>query len=298
MRCLRATGLRADEGPSDCQLLKRFVKGRDEAAFEALVRRHACLVFSVCRRVLGSIPDAEDAFQATFLVLLRKASSVGRRGSLGNWLYGVAYRTALEARTATARRRRKEAQVVPPAQAQPDETARELLPLLDEELRGLPDKYRAPVVLCELEGKSRKEAARLLGWPEGTVAGRLARARVLLARRLARYGLALPACKPCDCAMTPAQVTRGQRRYRYYTCSAAQRQGWHTCPSKSVPALALERFVLEQIAAHARHVAWPTLAPAEQAERLRQLVTRIDYDGATGQVAILLSQTPPKEACA
>jgi site-specific DNA recombinase len=106
-------------------------------------------------------------------------------------------------------------------------------------------------------------------------------------------------CRPCGCAMTPAQVTRGQRRYRYYTCSAAQRRGWHTCPSKSVPALALERFVLEQIAAHARHVAWPTLAAAEQAERLRQLVTRIDYDGANGQVSILLRpDAPVKEACA
>jgi site-specific DNA recombinase len=106
-------------------------------------------------------------------------------------------------------------------------------------------------------------------------------------------------CRPCGCAMTPAQVTRSHRRYRYYTCSAAQRHGWHTCPSKSVPALALERFVLEQIAAHARHVAWPTLAPAEQAQRLRQLVTRIDYDGASGQVAITLRpDSPPKEACA
>jgi site-specific DNA recombinase len=106
-------------------------------------------------------------------------------------------------------------------------------------------------------------------------------------------------CRPCGCAMTPAQVTRGQRRYRYYTCSGAQRHGWHTCPSKSVPALALERFVLEQIAAHARHVAWLTLAPAEQAERLRQLVTRIDYDGVGGQVAILLRpHAPAQEAYA
>jgi site-specific DNA recombinase len=106
-------------------------------------------------------------------------------------------------------------------------------------------------------------------------------------------------CRPCGCAMTPAQVTRGPRRYRYYTCSAAQRHGWHTCPSKSVPALALERFVLEQIAAHARHVAWPSLAPAEQAERLRQLLTRIDYDGASAQVAIVLRpDAPAQEVCA
>jgi len=106
-------------------------------------------------------------------------------------------------------------------------------------------------------------------------------------------------CKPCDCAMTPAQVTRGHRRYRYYTCSAAQRNGWHTCATKSVPALALERFVLEQMAAHVGPIAWSALAPAEQAERLRQLVSRIDYDGASGQVAITLRpDAPAQEACA
>jgi site-specific DNA recombinase len=95
-------------------------------------------------------------------------------------------------------------------------------------------------------------------------------------------------CRPCGCAMTPAHVTRGNKRYRYYTCSAAQKRGWHTCPSKSVPAQALERYVLTQIAPHARHVAWPTLAPGEQAACLRQVVTRIDYDGMNGQVAIML----------
>ena len=100
-------------------------------------------------------------------------------------------------------------------------------------------------------------------------------------------------CRPCGCAMTPAHVTRGNKRYRYYTCSAAQKKGWHTCPSKSVPALKLERFVLDQIAPHARHVAWPALAPVEQAERLRQLVTRIDYDGTSRQVAITLRPNPP-----
>ena len=93
--------------------------------------------------------------------------------------------------------------------------------------------------------------------------------------------------------MTPAHVSHGNKRYRYYTCSAAQKRGWHTCPSKSVPAVALERFVLAQIAPHARHVAWPTLAPCEQAERLRQIVERIDYDGTNGQVAITLRSNPP-----
>jgi site-specific DNA recombinase len=106
-------------------------------------------------------------------------------------------------------------------------------------------------------------------------------------------------CRPCGCAMTPASVTRGQRRYRYYTCSAAQRKGWHTCPSKSVPALALEHYVLERIAANAQQIAWLNLAPAEQAARLQQLVARIDYDGTNGQVAITLRpNSPAKEDCA
>jgi site-specific DNA recombinase len=95
-------------------------------------------------------------------------------------------------------------------------------------------------------------------------------------------------CRPCGCAMTPAHVTRGNKRYRYYTCSAAQKRGWHTCPSKSVPAQALERYVLAQIAPHARELAQPSLTPSQQAQRLRQIITRIDYDGTTGQVTITL----------
>jgi site-specific DNA recombinase len=100
-------------------------------------------------------------------------------------------------------------------------------------------------------------------------------------------------CRPCGCALTPSQVSHGHQRYRYYTCTGAQKHGWHTCPSKSVPALMLERFVLDQVAAHARHIAWPTLAPSEQAARLRQLVRRIDYDGTSRQVAITLHPTAP-----
>jgi len=100
-------------------------------------------------------------------------------------------------------------------------------------------------------------------------------------------------CRPCGCAMTPAHVTNGNKRYRYYTCTAAQKKGWHTCPSKSVPAPELERFILDRIAQHARDVAGPTLTPSEQAERLRHIVTRIDYDGTNCQVAITLRSNPP-----
>src|SRR5262249_15115295 len=99
-------------------------------------------------------------------------------------------------------------------------------------------------------------------------------------------------CRPCGCAMTPAHVTRGNQRYRYYTCSAAQKRGWHTCPSKSVPAAVLERYVLAQIAPHARELAELSLTPPQQAQRLRQVVTRIDYDGTTGQVTITLRPHP------
>jgi RNA polymerase sigma factor (sigma-70 family) len=193
MRHLRRAALGTDACLGDGQLLECFLARRDEAAFEALVRRHGPLVFGVCQRVLHNRHDAEDAFQATFLVLLRKAASIGRRELLANWLYGVAYRTALEAKAAATRRRLKERQVAAmPSPTPPDEEVwHELRPLLDRELSRLPDKYRVPILLCDLEGKTRKEAARLLGWPEGTVSGRLSRARALLAKRLKRHGLAV-----------------------------------------------------------------------------------------------------------
>jgi RNA polymerase sigma factor (sigma-70 family) len=178
-------------GLADSVLLERFLTRRDEAAFEALVRRHGPMVMGVCRRILQNPDDAEDAFQATFLVLVRKASSIAKRELLGNWLYGVAYHTARAARSAASRRRAKEAKAVARQQPQEENTCQELLPLLDHELSRLPDKYRIPVVLCELEGKSRQDAARQLGLPEGTLSSRLARARAILARRLRQRGLAL-----------------------------------------------------------------------------------------------------------
>jgi RNA polymerase sigma factor (sigma-70 family) len=176
-------------GQSDGDLLERFLSGRDEAAFEALVRRYGPMVLGVCRRVLRDPHDAEDAFQATFLVLVRRAASIARRELLGNWLYGVAYRTARAAVRAADLRREKEMRVVPrQAEADADDW-QELLPLLDRELGSLPDKYRAPIVLCDLRGLSRKDAARQLRLAEGTLSSRLARARTLLAKRLRRYGL-------------------------------------------------------------------------------------------------------------
>jgi RNA polymerase sigma factor (sigma-70 family) len=201
--------LRDGVEPTDGQLLEHFVKDRDEAALEALVRRHGSMVWGVCRRVLANHHDAEDAFQVTFLVLVRKASSVKPRDMVGNWLYGVAQQTALKARATSAKRRTREQQVnaMPEPTAAPADHADNLAPLLDQELSRLPDKYRAVLVLCELEGKTIKEAAKQLGVPDGTIASRLARGRTMLAKRLARHnlgiaGAALPALLAQQAAAT------------------------------------------------------------------------------------------------
>jgi RNA polymerase sigma factor (sigma-70 family) len=176
---------------SDGQLLATFVEHRNEDAFAALVRRHGPMVWGVCRRALSSHHDAEDAFQAAFLVLVRKAASVKPREMVANWLYGVAYQTALKARATAAKRRARERQVteMPEPEEARQDLWHDLQPLLDQELSRLPDRYRSVIVLCDLQGKTRKEAALQLGVPEGTVAGRLARARTMLAKRLARHGL-------------------------------------------------------------------------------------------------------------
>jgi len=176
---------------TDGELLARFVATRDEASFAALVRRHGPMVLAVCRRMLHHEQDAEDCFQATFLVLARKAATV-KRESVGSWLYAVAYRTSLEARAVNARRRKREKQVheMPHPEILPSEVP-DWRPWLDQELNRLPEKYRAVIVACDLESRSRKEAARHLGIAEGTLSSRLARGRRLLAQRLAPYGLSL-----------------------------------------------------------------------------------------------------------
>jgi RNA polymerase sigma factor (sigma-70 family) len=180
-------------GLGDGQLLGQFLAAGDEAAFAALVRRHGPMVLAVCRRLLRHEQDAEDAFQATFVVLARKAAAVVPREAVGAWLYGVARRAALEARSMRARRRLREQQMkeMPQGEVPPEEPGSELRQALDRELSRLPEKYRVPVVLCELEGRPRKEVARQLGLPEGTLSWRLAAARKMLARRLARHGPAV-----------------------------------------------------------------------------------------------------------
>jgi RNA polymerase sigma factor (sigma-70 family) len=190
--------LRRAAGPAgdltDRQLLARFVGRRDEAAFASLVRRHGRLVLAACRRVLADDADVEDAFQTTFLVLARKAAAVEWAESVGPWLYGVAHREAVRARTAAARRRRHEANVATRGDAAapaPDLSWREACDLLHRELDRLPDRYRLPLLACYLEGRSRDEAAAQLGWSAGAVKGRLERGRLLLRDRLARRGVAL-----------------------------------------------------------------------------------------------------------
>jgi RNA polymerase sigma factor (sigma-70 family) len=188
---------------SDRGLLRAFAESGDESAFTELVRRHGPLVLGVCRRILGNVQDAEDAFQATFLVLARKASALQWQDSIKNWLHGVACRVAMKARGQIVRRRQKERAACAPvddanagAQAWND-----LRAVLDEELQQLPDKYRAVLLLCYLEGKTRDEAAETLGWSAGSVKGLLERGREMLRARLVKRGLTLAA------ALTAALVS-------------------------------------------------------------------------------------------
>jgi RNA polymerase sigma factor (sigma-70 family) len=192
---------------TDPELLERFLsRHREEAevAFAELVARHGPMVLGTCRRILRDAHDAEDAFQATFLVLVRRAASVARREQLAGWLYGVAVRTAQSARARAERRRAGEKRAMRAARGESyqEEGRGQFDGLLDEELGRLPEKYRMPVILCELEGISRREAAHQLGVPEGTVASRLARGRGLLRDRLQRRGLG---------AITIATLSAGSR---------------------------------------------------------------------------------------
>jgi RNA polymerase sigma factor (sigma-70 family) len=180
---------------SDTVLLERFCSRHDEDAFVMLLKRHGPLVMGVCQRMLPDVHDAEDAFQATFLVMVRKARSISKPEGLAQWLYGVAYRTAVRARSEAAKRRFHEHRAAESRNStlNGDFMWRDLRPILDEEINRLPQRYQAPIVLCYFGGKTKEEAARILNLPVGTVSSRLARAREKLRTRLTRRGLALSA---------------------------------------------------------------------------------------------------------
>ncbi len=179
--------------PTDERLLGDYVASQDAGAFAAIIRRHGGMVSGVCRRVLGREQDVEDAFQATFLALVRKAPSLSRPNLLGNWLYGVAYRISSKIRSANIRRRTREAPMVelPAPEANDDANWRDLRRVLDDEVRRLPERYRRTIVLFYLEGKIAEEVAAALGLPRGTVLSQLHRAREQLRIRLSRRNLAL-----------------------------------------------------------------------------------------------------------
>jgi RNA polymerase sigma-70 factor (ECF subfamily) len=205
---------------NDSDLLARFFREREDAAFATIVERHGPLVYGVCRRVLPDANDAEDAFQATFLVLVRKGAGLRDPGRLSSWLYGVAYRTARKLRSKAVLRTKTERQAgeMPTKSPVAEMTYEELQAVLDQEISQLPEKYSLPLVLCYLEGKTNAEAAAQLGWPEGSMSRRLSRARELLRSRLARRGLAMSIAlitaafaRPTDAALPSALLASTTR---------------------------------------------------------------------------------------
>ena len=239
---------------TDAALLVRWVRQRDEEAFAALVARHGPMVLGVCQRVLGHPQDAEDAFQATFLILARKAAALRRPEALAGWLHGAAVRLARKARTAGARRRTV---VLCPLTLEPADrrldpldllTVREWLALFDEEIGTLAAVYRLPLVLCDLEGRSLEEAARLLGWTIGSLRGRLLRGRARLRRQLTRRALALPAAlvlpfvpATASAALPAPGVALTSQRVTDLTRTAVQFSNHSATPSMSGGAVDLAR---------------------------------------------------------
>jgi RNA polymerase sigma factor (sigma-70 family) len=194
LRYIRRLGGGPPGDDDDAALLQRFIRLGDAEAFSAIIRRHGPMVLGVCRRVLSDGNDVDDAFQAVFLLLVRKAGSLRHPERLGPWLHGVAHRVALKARSLGVRRRRREQPLTDlPTVPVDDLLWRDLRPVLDDAVRALPARYRGPVVLCYLQGMTHAEAARQLGCPPGTVATRLSRARHQLRARLVRRGVTLSA---------------------------------------------------------------------------------------------------------
>jgi RNA polymerase sigma factor (sigma-70 family) len=265
-------------GLSEAELLERFVTHRDDAAFEALMTRYGPMVLGVCRQLLHDPNDVDDAFQATFLVLVRKAGTLRRCDLLGNWLYGVAYRVATRARVMASRRTDRVAAFqrhttggCEPADNRISNGSEdfELKPRLHEEVHRLPEKYRVPIVLCYFEGLTHEEAAAQLGCPLGTVKGRLSRARDLLHRRLTRRGVTLSgatlasdlAIRGVDAAVPPAleriTLTAAQAVARDASVSLSMISGV-SLPVASLVEGVLQAMILNQV----RTIALPLLLAA------------------------------------
>jgi RNA polymerase sigma factor (sigma-70 family) len=210
-----------DRESGDAELLGRFRHDQDEAAFEELLRRHGPMILGVCRRVLRNDHDIEDAFQATILVFVRKIGSINSGKSLANWLYGVAYRTALHARSRSIKDRMRDRRVAIEVAGQA-QSSNEMDSAIDEELNRLPERYRLPILLCELQGKTHKDAASTLGWPEGTLSVRLMRGKQMLSKRLTRRGLAPAALL----ALASTEATAGVSRTRLHSAFDAAKNGF------------------------------------------------------------------------
>jgi serpin B len=248
-RLLRVAQPQSSEQPTDGQLLQRFTDDHDESAFEAIVRRHGTMVWNVCHRVLGNSSDADDAFQATFLVLVKKAGQLAGGDSKAGWLHVVAHRVSLNAREKAACRRMHESQGSTMLQQDIPATDQwsDVRQVLDDELSRLPEKYRAPLVLCYLEGKTNDEAADQLGWTRGTIAGRLSRARDLLRSRLARRGVALaPAVLVSTLAQSAASAAVSTALVSF-TLKAALGQASASAPAVSLAQGALRTMFIAKL---------------------------------------------------
>ncbi len=263
--------------PTDAELLAAWHARGDRAALEQIIRRHGGMVLAACRRLLGDGPEADDAFQAVFLLLVRKASTLKHPARVAGWLHRVALRVARRARADRARRLGREVSMVEPAAPEPREDTQELRRVIDDELARLPDRYRLPLILCELEGLTLADAAELLGWPKGSVAGRLSRGRELLKNRLARRhrGLLLPLFLPLP-ALLPAPLVAA-------VLDAAR----HVQPPAPPVALAAWRkgglgvaLVLAAVAAAFTATAWGSGGVSPSAHRGARA------DGAAGPAAV------------
>jgi RNA polymerase sigma factor (sigma-70 family) len=305
LSCLRAAGGQGEGGPrSDADLLARFATSRDEGAFTELVRRHGPLVLGVCRRVLRRCHDVEDCFQATFLVLAKKVGAIARPELLGSWLYGVALRTARKARARAAGAPRTGVSLEGlPARAQaPDETGR----VLDEELARLPEKYRAPIILCCLEGLSRPDAARRLGLAEGALKGLLERARQRLRDRLRRRGAlaALPAVWPRE-AVPDGLAGAAARAGPEFVCSRLPLGLAVTLAEEALKELTVRKTTLVSLfallalaGAGAGLLARPSPAPPGAPAPARRALTRLPAAPAPKEAPPVVMKVPGTTALA